>query len=112
MQAGLFGPDEEPFARRATSLLTHVLQELAQAADTGRVAELADRARHPGISANLCEALLMLRPSGAGAYLGISVTWSRTFLPVREALPETQLRQEVFEVVGVVASRLKEASGV
>jgi hypothetical protein len=108
LQAGLFGPNGEPFARRVTTLLTQVLQELSQAADTGRLDDLADLARHPGISANLCESLLMLRPAGERAYLGVSVTWSRASLPpTREAQRETQLRQEVFEVAEALAPRLR-----
>jgi hypothetical protein len=112
LQAGLIGPNEEPFARRVTSLLTRVLQELAQAADSGRVAELADPARHPGISANLCESLLLLQPDSERACLGVSVAWSRALLPpTGEASPEVQLRREAFEVAEALAPRLRSVPG-
>lgn len=107
-QAGPFGPNGEPLARRVTLLLTQVLQELSQAADTGQTADLADPARHPGISANFCESLLMLRPDGERAYLGISLTWSRAYPPpTHKPQPEVQLRQEVFEVAEALAPRLR-----
>lgn len=104
----LFGPNGEPFARRVTQLLAQVLQELLQAADTESLGDLADPARHPGISANLCESLLMLRPNGERAFLGVSVTWSRAFLPPnRGGEYEVQLRQEVFQVAEALAPRLR-----
>jgi hypothetical protein len=108
LQAGLFGPHGEPFARRVTSLLMQALQELSQAADGARIDNLADPAHHPGISANLCESLLLLRPGGARAYLGISATWSRAFLPpAHESKRDLQLRQEVFEIAETLAPRLR-----
>src|SRR5262249_53485986 len=76
LQVGLFGPMSEPFARRITSLLLHTLEELEQAVERPRSDELTDLSRHPGISANLCESLLMLRPGGDRAYLTVSATWS------------------------------------
>jgi hypothetical protein len=108
LQAALFGPNGEPFARRVTSLLIRSLDELAQAVEPRGSDDLADPARHPGISANLCEALLMLRPAGERASLGVSATWSRAFLPeTRQMRREVQLPQEVFEVAEALAPRLR-----
>jgi hypothetical protein len=108
LQAGLFGPDGEPFARRVTSLLMQSLQDLAAAADSARFDDLQDPARHPGLSANLCESLLMLRPKGDRAFLSVAASWSRALLPrTREARREIQLRQEVFEVAEALAPRLR-----
>jgi hypothetical protein len=110
VQLGLSGPEGEPFARRVTSLLLDSLQALAQAGETTRFEELVDPQRHPGISANLCEALLLLRPSGERGSLGVSATWSRTLLP-RAAEPQrtVQLRQEAFQVAEALAPRLRSA---
>ena len=74
LKADLLGPNGEPFSRRVTSLLMQSLGELSQAADRMQIDDLADISRHPGISANLCESLLLLRPAGERSYLNITVS--------------------------------------
>ncbi|MGA2704275.1 MAG: hypothetical protein ABSH35_24655 [Isosphaeraceae bacterium] len=108
LKADLLGPNGEPFTRRVTSLLMQSLRELSQAADRMQIDDLADTSRHPGISANLCESLLLLRPTGERSYLNITVCWSRALLPEsRESKREVQLRQEVFDVAEVLAPKLR-----
>jgi hypothetical protein len=108
LKADLLGPKGEPFSRQVTSLLMQTLGELSQAADRMQIDDLADISRHPGISANLCESLLLLRPAGGRSHLNISVSWSRAFLPdSRESNIEVQLRQEAFDVAEVLASKLR-----
>ena len=108
LKADLLGPKGEPFSRRVTSLLMQSLEELSQAADRMQIDELVDTSRHPGISANLCESLLLLRPTGDRSYLNVSASWSRAFLPDgRESKREVQLRQEVFRVAEVLAPKLR-----
>jgi len=108
LKADLLGPNGEPFSRRVTSLLMQSLGELSQAADRMQIENLADTSRHPGISANLCESLLLLRPTGERSYLNITVCWSRALLPdSRESKREVQLRQEVFDVAEVLAPKLR-----
>lgn len=107
LQAGLFGLDGKPFTRRVTSLFLQTLEELSQAAeDPG--ADLADPVQHPGISANFCESLLMIRPSGERANVSVCVTWSKALLPkAREFRRDIQLRQEVFDLAEGLAPRLR-----
>ena len=108
LKADLLGPNGEPFSRRVTSLLMQSLEEISQAADSMRIDDLTDVARHPGISANLCESLLLLRPNGDRSHLDVSVSWSRAFLPqADESRREVQLRQEFFEIAEVLAPRLR-----
>ena len=108
LKADLLDPNGEPFSRRVTSLLMQSLGELSQAADRMQIEDLADTSRHPGISANLCESLLLLRPTGERSYLNITVCWSRALLPdSRESKREVQLRQEVFDVAEVLAPKLR-----
>jgi hypothetical protein len=84
------------------------LEELSQAADRMQIDDLIDTVRHPGISANLCESLLLLRPTGERSYLNVTVSWSRTLLPQsRESQREVPLRQDVFDVAEGLASRLR-----
>lgn len=108
VEIGLYGPNEKPFARRVTELLLQTLHGLSKAPDIVHPNELADTALFPGISANLCESLLMLRPDGDRAYVGVSATWSRTLLPPeQEPRQEVQLRQESFDVAEALARQLR-----
>jgi hypothetical protein len=108
LKAGWPGPEDEPFSRRVTSLLMQSLGDLAGAAATLQIDELADTTRYPGISANFCEALLLVRPTGERARIDVSASWSRAFLPEgREARREVPLRQEAFDVAEVLAARLR-----
>jgi hypothetical protein len=102
-------PAATPFPRRVTELLMRSLEELAQAADLNRTDTLTDTARHPGLSANFCEALLLLRPSGDRSFLGVSSSWARV-LPIgdgRRARPEVELRQETFAAAESLAPVLR-----
>ena len=108
LKADWFDPHGEPFSRRVTSLLMQTLEELSQAADTKQIDELVDTSRHRGISANLCEALLLIRPDGERARVQVSTSWSRAFLPkARESKRDVELRQETFDVAEVLAPKLR-----
>ncbi len=103
-----FPGTEEPFARRVTSLLLDTLDALARAADEGVTDDLIDPMRHRGVSANLCESLLMLRPNGDRASLSVSATWSRIRLPPSSVKSQrVELRQEAFAVAEALAPRLR-----
>ena len=98
----------KPFARQVITLLIQSLEALAQASDASKGEELADLARNPGLSANLCEALLMLRPSGDRGSLTVSATWSRALLPSsRNSSQQVLLHQEAFEMAEVLAPRMR-----
>jgi len=73
-QAGLLGPNR-PFARRATSLLTRALANLDQAIEEDRVNSIVDEPE-PLVSANLCEALLKMRPVEDGGILEFIPSWA------------------------------------
>jgi hypothetical protein len=73
-QAGLMAPTE-PFARRATSLLTRALSELDLAIEENRVNSLVDQ-EFPIVSANLCEALLKMRPAQEDGLLEFIPSWA------------------------------------
>jgi hypothetical protein len=99
---------EEPLARRVTSLLLDALDTLARAAEERATDDLIDPAPHHGVSANLCESLLLLRPTGDRASLSVSVTWSRARMPASPSrLSRVELRQDVFAVAEALAPRLR-----
>jgi hypothetical protein len=109
LQVTLPGLEVEPFARRVTTLLMQSLEALTRAAETTRADDLLNPTRTPGMSANLCESLLLLRPAGDRASLTVSAAWSRALLPTREPSRRVQLTQEVFEVAEVLAPSLRTA---
>lgn len=73
-QAGLIA-SERPFARRATSLLTRALADLDQAIEEDRANSVVD-AENPIVSANLCEALLKMRPEQDDGLLEFIPSWA------------------------------------
>src|SRR5262249_54343228 len=80
-QLPLLGAEQEPFTRRVTTLFVDTLAALAAATRQADVSPLTDPKRTPGVSANLCEALLHLRPTGDRSHVAVSASWSRTRLP-------------------------------
>jgi hypothetical protein len=108
VQLTMPGGATEPFTRRVTQLLMGSLEALAKAADTTQADDLLDLTRSPGMSANLCESLLLLRPSGDRATLTVSATWSRALLPQsQETIRHVHLSQAIFEVAETIALRLR-----
>ncbi len=81
LKTDLLGPRGAHFSRRVTTTLIQALEELSLAADRTAIDDLADTARHPGISANLCESLLLLRPAGDRSSLNVTAWWSRVLPP-------------------------------
>lgn len=73
-QAGLMEAPA-PFARKATSLLTRALTELDLAIEENRVNSVVDQ-EEPIVSANLCEALLKMRPVQEDGFLEFIPSWA------------------------------------
>ena len=110
LPVALPGTPLQSFARRVTSGLMQSLEALSRSAETGKADDLLDLERTPGMSANLCESVLLMRPDGERASLVVSAAWSRAFLPrPREMAREIQLGQEAFSVAESVATRLRAA---
>jgi hypothetical protein len=109
VQGTLF--EQDPFARRVTHGLFAQLTAIAEAADTNQVDKLADLRAYPYMSANLCEAILMLRPKGERSRLSVSVAWSKALPKPMTSPPDASidLRQECFEAVEYLAPKLRTA---
>lgn len=102
------GLDREPFARQVTSLFLQTLAKLAQAQRSSDVEPLVNLQATPGMSANLCEALLTFRPDGDRSRVIVSGEWSRTRLPTnRLGRQEVILDQDAFELAEGLASTLR-----
>jgi hypothetical protein len=73
-EAGIL-PDDAPFARRATTLLTRALSSLDRAIEEDRVNSVVEDEK-PIVSANLCDALLKMRPVQDDGILEFRPTWA------------------------------------
>jgi hypothetical protein len=99
----------EPFTRKATGLLMRSVARIVSAVDADQIASLLE---HPGdqppLSANLCEALAMMQPTGDRSRLTVQATWARTLPPPPGAsLPSVvHLRRDDFRVVEKLALAL------
>lgn len=98
-----------PFARRSTTLLMESLVALANASQTGKTNDLLDLTRTPGMSANLCESLLLMRPGEDRACLSVSMAWSRAFPPPhgQQFNQKVELHQAAFDLAEALGFRLR-----
>jgi hypothetical protein len=105
------GMESDPFARRVVLTLMDAVDGLSRVAETNTIDDLLGEQAPPGISANLCEALLSMRPEGESASVSISSVWSRTRLPAsREYSREVRLTQDVFDIVEEVVPHLRSSA--
>jgi hypothetical protein len=104
----LFAPDD-PFARRVTEGVMRSLSDIVEAADNNKVDELADPVKHPLLSANLCEAILMLRPKGERSSLYVQMAWSKALPHPAQGVSQKplQLRQDSFDAVEALGPKLR-----
>ncbi|HEX8200539.1 MAG TPA: hypothetical protein VF590_08625 [Isosphaeraceae bacterium] len=105
-------PVAEPFTRQATGLLMRSVARIVAAVDADRVGSLlGPQDNQAPLSANLCEALMMMRPSGERSRLIVQATWARTPPPPPGSiLPSiVHLRRADFPVVEQLAVSLRPA---
>lgn len=98
---------EQPFARRVTTRLMSSLGLVSRAVQEGNSGRLLNAVTE-GVSANLCEALVTMRPPGDESSLGIEVSWNRA-RPHRPAdVPRSvSFPQEHFAVIEEVGRQLR-----
>ncbi len=108
LSAGFSRPDRDPFARQVTDLFIKTLNDLSLAADGAGIDDLTDLSIHPGISANFCESLLAIQPTGDQSYVNVSVVWSR-YLPREngEGKREVRLGFEIFDIAAKLGPLLR-----
>jgi hypothetical protein len=105
-------PGQEPFTRKVIGLLMRSIARVVSAVDADQVASLLAPANdQPPLSANLCEALAMMQPTGDRSRLTVQATWARTLPPPPDAsLPSiVHLRRDDFPVIEKLAIALRPA---
>ncbi len=103
----------EPFTRQVTRLLMRSVARIAAAVDSDTVGSLTKPGGHepsPTLSANLCDALLMMHPEGDRSRLVLSASWSRAIpRPPAEESSVVSLRSEHFPVIARLSQDLRPA---
>jgi hypothetical protein len=103
---------ETPFARQTTELLMRSLYRLVQAIEADQVASISDsQTGQPVISANLCDAILEMKPSDEKSQLILSVSWSSTHAQTaKQEIPRTvALQHDYFPIIEDVYRKLRPA---
>lgn len=113
-EAGLLFDNNIPFARRATTLLTRALSSLDRAIEDDRVNSVVDQ-EEPIVSANLCDALLKMRPAHDDGNLEFRPSWaSSTPLSPEEPVPPRAVTfsGDEFEAIEDVYRQLRPAEAL
>jgi hypothetical protein len=99
---------QEPFARRVTTRLMTALGRVSDAIGEGSPHRALDEVTQ-GVSANLCDALVMMKPPGDQSTLDIRVSWSRNRPHVPAAVPQAvSFPEETFTLIEEVGRQLRQ----
>ena len=101
-----------PFPRQVTTVLMRSVGRVAGAIDSDDMMSLSHGdGDTPPLSANLCDALLMMQPDGERSRLTIAASWSRAMpRPSSERTPSSvELRGEYFPAIAGLAQSLRPA---
>jgi hypothetical protein len=118
-QALMFSDDQsqvaietEPFSRKATLRLMLALNHISGSIHTGSYDSILSGVDR-GISANLCEAIASMKPSGDQANLQIRMSWSRNRpkVPV-SIIPTVSFSQTAFSIIQEAGRKLREEPSV
>jgi hypothetical protein len=97
----------EPFARKVTTGLMSTLGVVSDAIQSGTPGRIL-KGIEQGVSANLCESLKAMKPSGDQSRLDISVSWARTRGPVPETVPQSvSFPQDAFSFIEEAGQELR-----
>ncbi len=98
----------EPFARRVTTRLMGSLEIVDDAVRTARLDPILGGVED-GVSANLCDAMVAMRPEGDQSRLDISMSWSRSRDRIPDRVPKVvTFAREDFLIIEEAGQRLRE----
>jgi len=104
----LFGR-EMPFTRRVTTALMDTLARLSLAAERQQGEDLLKPGAVPLLSANLCDALVMMAPVSERSNLTFSTVWGNAGIPAPNGVSArpVSFRGETFRLAQSLVSRLR-----
>jgi hypothetical protein len=98
----------EPFPRRVTTRLMSSLQIVEEAARTERLAPILNWVAD-GVSANLCDALVAMKPRGIQSRLDIHMSWAWSGPQLPAGVPQViSFTQAVFPFIKQAGRQLRE----
>ena len=101
------GEESEPFARRVTTRLMSSLDFVRQSILTGEEKRILDGVSR-GVSANFCDALLLMKPPGDQSQLDIRMNWARSRPIPGETIPQSvSFAKESFQAIEEVGRQLR-----
>lgn len=115
--------DDLPFTRQVTTSLMRSVRELVASIEAGTLDGYVDAiSDHPGVSANLCEALVQMQPAfddqtteRVGGEVELTTTWAadpRVHAPSEEQAPSrVVVKSEYTREIERAAQRLRPGSG-
>jgi hypothetical protein len=100
--------ETEPFPRKATLRLMKALNCIGESIQTGSY-DLMLNGIGCGVSANLCEAITLMQPSGDQANLHVRMSWSRSRPKIPATLPsKVSFSQTAFSIIREAGRKLRE----
>ena len=104
----VFREATEPFARRVTTRLMSGLELVDHAVKEARLDPILDGVEN-GVSANLCDAVVAMRPSGDQSRVDIRMAWSRSRPRLASGVPDVvTFGRADFEIIEEAGRRLRE----
>jgi hypothetical protein len=99
---------DEPFARRVTTRLMASLKIVDGAVREARLDPILSGVEE-GVSANLCDAIMAMRPAGDQSRVDISMNWSRSRPRVPDRAPnKVSFAEEDFLIIQEAGRRLRQ----
>ena len=103
-----FQKEMEPFARQVTTRLMSGLELVDHAVKEARLDPILEGIEN-GVSANLCDAVVAMRPAGDQSRVDIRMTWSRSRPRLPVGVPDVvTFGRADFEIIEEASRRLRE----
>lgn len=101
--------EAQPFARETTMVLMRGCQKIVQSIEQDRVGSmLEDDSSDPEVTANLCDALLLMHAAWDNADLTIGMSWAATpSYEIPSVAPEAAFKPEYFRTVEEIQRQLR-----
>ena len=100
-------PNADPFTRRAVTTLMKSLSQIVEAIELDDLGAVIESKGPPTISANLCDALLLMQPPDDGSQLTINASCAAALPPVTKWPKEVRIKYEHFPQIEELSKKLR-----
>ena len=100
--------DGQTFARQAVATLMRSLSRIVTSIEADKVPSVFELAEDlPVLSANLCEALLLMQSPEEDSYLDVKATWATTSTPHSTIPANVRIKREYFPIIEDISKKLR-----